>query len=127
VLQSLRIAMRIKALPLVASKVLFAGTTVAHTYATGEEGTFSIIGHDPVTNEFGMVVQSHTTTVGWSTRGGKGVAAVIANEPSSDPKYGEIGIRGVGGYSPGTKPNVNNRKQLLSNRSLTTMVSVQLF
>jgi len=85
--------MRIRALLLVASIVLPVGTTVSQTYAIGEEGTFSIIGRDPVTNELGMAVQSHTIAVGTRTRGGKGGIAVIAHQAGSDPMYGEIGIQ----------------------------------
>jgi uncharacterized Ntn-hydrolase superfamily protein len=70
-----------------------AKTAAAQIYAIGEEGTFSIIGRDPVTNELGMAVQSHTIAVGTRTRGGKGGVAVVAHQAASDPRYSEIGIQ----------------------------------
>jgi len=69
-----------------------AQSAVAQIYAAGEEGTFSIIGRDPATNELGMAVQSHTIAVGTRTRGGKGGVAVFAHQASSDPLYSSIGV-----------------------------------
>jgi uncharacterized Ntn-hydrolase superfamily protein len=64
----------------------------AQQYATGEEGTFSIIGRDPATGELGIAVQSKTIAVGARTRGGKGGLAVFAHQSSSNPMYSTLGV-----------------------------------
>jgi uncharacterized Ntn-hydrolase superfamily protein len=84
--------MRTRNLLLVILLCAAAQMASAQIYAIGEEGTFSIIGRDPATNELGMAVQSHTISVGTRTRGGKGGVAVIAHQAGSDPMYGTIGV-----------------------------------
>jgi uncharacterized Ntn-hydrolase superfamily protein len=70
-----------------------ARLATAQIYAIGEEGTFSIIARDPVTNELGMAVQSHTIASGARSPGGKGGVAVVAHQAAADPMYEKIGIQ----------------------------------
>jgi uncharacterized Ntn-hydrolase superfamily protein len=72
--------------------LLLAPGAAAQQYAPGEEGTFSIIGRDPVTGELGIGVQSKTIAVGARTRGGKGGLAVFAHQSSSNPMYSTLGV-----------------------------------
>ena len=56
------------------------------------DGTFSIIGRDPVTGDLGIAVASRTIAVGARVRGGKGGLAVFAHQSGSNPMYSELGI-----------------------------------
>ena len=64
----------------------------AQDYDPDHDGTFSIIGRDPMTGELGIGVQSKTVAVGSRTRGGKGGVAIFAHQAASNPMYSAIGI-----------------------------------
>lgn len=65
------------------------------------DGTFSIIGRDPVTGDLGIAVASRTIAVGARVRGGKGGLAVFAHQSGSNPMYSELGIQLLqAGFTP---------------------------
>jgi uncharacterized Ntn-hydrolase superfamily protein len=65
------------------------------------DGTFSIIGRDPVTGDLGIAVASRTIAVGARVRGGKAGVAVFAHQSGSNPMYSELGIELLqAGFTP---------------------------
>jgi uncharacterized Ntn-hydrolase superfamily protein len=89
-------------LALVLGALALATPCVAAAQETGiVDGTFSIIGRDPVTGDLGIAVASRTIAVGARVRGGKAGVAVFAHQSGSNPMYSELGIQLLqAGFTP---------------------------
>ena len=73
--------------------LILALPATAQEYDPNYLGTYSIIARDPATGELGVGVQSKAFAAGNRAYSAKGGLAVIAHQASSNPMYGELGIR----------------------------------